>query len=306
MSAEENKSNNNKKVLVIVVLAILIIINGVQFFLSRQSEQKNKEMLENKQMELLSTYGKLDSISTQLNDKIEEIKLLGGNVDSLLTIKDELEKEKDELRRSRDMAQQRYIDIKDKIEGYEFLLKRKDQEIAKFKEVNEELLSENYNLKEQKNSLNQEINSLKKEKGQMEEKISAAGALKAENITFLAVNSRGKAKEDTEFKAKSIDVLRVIFNLADNKLAELGGKTIIMRVIEPEGSALYNAAAGSGTFMYDGEEIFYTASQEILFDNSMQKVTFDYNKGSEFKKGRHKAEFYAEGAQIGSKFFIVK
>jgi cell division protein ZapB len=298
--------NNNRKVLIIIVFLILVVINGIQFYMSRQNEQKNKELIESKNTELITTYSKLDSISRQLNEKIQEIGRLGGNIDSLIMIKEQLEKEKDELKLARSYDQDRYNKIREKIEGYEFLLKRKDQEIAKLKEVNQELLSENINLKSERNDLSRTINTLQEEKGEMAQKISVAAALRAENIKFYAVNRRGKPREGEEFKTNQIDELRVSFNLGENSLAQVGAKTIIMRIIEPEGSALYNAAAGSGTFMFKNEEIFYTASKEILFDNTQQIVTFEYEKGSEFRKGQHKVELYAEGALIGAGYFVIR
>ncbi|WP_020527943.1 hypothetical protein [Flexithrix dorotheae] len=304
--SETKKGVNNRMILIIAMLVILAIINGVQYYMRVMSEQKNKELLESKEVELVSTYATLDSISGELNMKISEIERLGGNIDSLIIYKEELERDMEELKLSRNLAQERYNKIKDKIEAYEGLLKRKDKEITKLKEINEELLSENITLKSEKNNLNREINSLQTEKGQMQEKIAIAATLQAENIKFFSVNKRGKEKEGNEFKTKQIEQLKISFNIEENPLAEIGAKTLILRIIEPEGSALYNVAAGSGTFEYNGKEIFYTANQEILFDNTQQMVTFNYDKGNEFKKGRHKVELYSDGEKIGEDYFIVK
>ena len=307
MAETENKGKvNNRMVLIVAVLVILAIINGIQYYMALQSEKKNKELIESKELKLVATYAQLDSISGQLNLKIQEIEKLGGNIDSLLIIKEQLEREKDELKLSRNLAQERYNKIRDKIEGYESLLKRKDEEIVKLKEVNKALLSENINLKTEKNELNQEISSLQVERGKLQEKINVAATLNTENISFFAINDRGKVRDGDEFKTKQLDKLRISFNIEDNPLAEVGAKNIILRIIEPEGSALYNVAAGSGTFDFNGEEVFFTSSKEILFDNSNQLVSFEYEKGSEFKKGRHKVELYSEGALIGQGYFIVK
>ncbi|MBX2843883.1 MAG: chromosome segregation protein SMC [Flammeovirgaceae bacterium] len=304
--SETKKGVNNRMILIIAMLVILAIINGVQYYMRLMSEQKHNEKLESKEVELRSTFFTLDSISGELDLKIQEIERLGGNIDSLIIYKEELEKEKEELRISRNLAQERFLKIKNKIEAYESLLKRKDKEITKLKEINDELLTENISLKSEKNTLNREINSLQSEKGQMQEKIAIAATLQAENIKFFSINKRGKEKEGSEFKTKQIEQLKISFNIEENPLAEIGAKTLILRIIEPEGSALYNVAAGSGTFEYNGKEIFYTANQEILFDNSKQMVTFNYDKGNEFKKGRHKVELYSDGEKIGEDYFIVK
>ena len=92
----------------------------------------------------------------------------------------------------------------------------------------------------------------------------------------------------------------------ENKLAEIGTKKILLRILDPEGSALYNVGSGSGSFTYRGSELFYTGYTELLFDNTQQTVKFEYEKGSEFKSGKYDTELYCEGARIGRSSFIVK
>ncbi|GAB4344701.1 MAG: hypothetical protein OHK0038_24930 [Flammeovirgaceae bacterium] len=302
---ENKNSSNSKKVLAIVVIGLLVIINGIQWYLSEQREARDKELLESKEMELVATFAKLDSLSKQLDLRAKEIESLGGKSDSLRSVIAQVEREKNELRMAKNLTQDRLNKYKEKIEFYENELKAKDAEIAKLKVINEELLSETINLKNEKNELKDQVNNLKVAKGQLEEKVSAAATLRAINIRFAAYSKKGKEKEDKEFKARQLEKLKVMFNLDENPLAELGTKKIILRIIEPEGSALYNVASGSGTFLFKGNEMFYTTAQEILFDNSKQLVVFEYDKGSEFKKGQYKAELYCEGVMIGKESFIV-
>ena len=96
------------------------------------------------------------------------------------------------------------------------------------------------------------------------------------------------------------------FNLADNSVAPIEGKDIRIRIIEPEGNVLFDVAHGSGTFMVKDREEFYTAGQDILFDNTMQQITFLYDKGSEYITGDHIVEIYADEDLIGRKSFTVK
>lgn len=305
MTEKEQKQDNKTKLL-FVIIAILVILNGVQWFINYQSSQKNQELLENKELELVTTYAKLDSISTQLDEKIEEIRGLNGNVDSLLSIKAELERDKQELKTSKSIAQGRYNKIKSKVEAYEDLLKKKDAEIAKLKEVNKTLLTETQNLKKDRNNLKDSISNLKQERISMSEKITTASALKAVNIRFEYEGKSGKAKEDTEFKERRVSKINMHFNLDDNPLTPIGGKTIFMRLIEPEGGTLYNISAGSGTFKFKGDDMFFTAKESILFDNSRQLISFTYTKENTLKKGKYKVMFYCNDFMIGESSFIIK
>ena len=89
-------------------------------------------------------------------------------------------------------------------------------------------------------------------------------------------------------------------------MAEVASKDIFMRLIEPDGAALFDLATGGGTFMVEGKETFYTAKREILFDNSRQQVSFVYDKGNPYKEGRHIVELYADGYLIGQGSFVIK
>src|SRR5690606_39449944 len=118
------------------------------------------------------------------------------------------------------------------------------------------------------------------------EKVALASRLKAENIKIFALNKREREREG-EFRNRQIEQLKVQFNLAENNVAPIEGKDIKIRIVGPEGDVLFDVARGSGTFMVDGEEKFYTANQEILFDNTRQELVFIYDKGSDYNIGKH-------------------
>lgn len=299
---EPKEKKNNYKVLIIAFIAILLIINGVKFYLDYQKDQEQEAQIANIEAERDETLNKLESISNELDMKIEEINKLGGDVEELRKAREQLEVEKEQLRKAA------YIEagkLKEKVQGYETLLKQQDQEIARLKVVNQELLSENTGLKTQRIQLSDSISTLTQTKRQLDQKVALASQLKAENIKVFAVNKRDKEREG-EFRNRQIEQLKVEFNLAKNNVAPIEGKDIKIRIIEPEGEVIFDVAKGSGTFMNEGKEMFYTANQEILFDNTGQMLTFYYEKGSDYKEGMHTVEIYADDYLIGSETFNVK
>ena len=302
---ETEKKKNNKLGLIIAFLAILVIIQGVKWYLDHQKKNELKTELANRDVELEETYNKLESISNELELKIEEISKLGGDVEELRLAKEELEAERDKLQESSDVGWARLYKIRDKVEGYETLLREKDEEIERLTAVNEELLSENTGLKVTQNVLSDSIQELAETSEKLGEKVALASTLKAENIKISAVNKRGREREG-EFRNRNIESLKVGFSLAENSVAPIEGKDIRIRIVEPEGNVLFDVSHGSGTFMVEGREEFYTAVQEILFDNTKQQITFLYDKGSEYITGDHVVEIYADEDLIGSKAFTVK
>ena len=300
------KSTPKNKIFLIFLVLTLTGANAFQFYTNWKNTEKYSEVIENNGLELVATFVKLDSISDQLDNKIIELENYGENIDSLVLVKEQLEEDKKILRSYKKLAKKRFEEIKNKVESYEFLLVQKDEEIVKLKEVNETLLTETISLKEERNKLNSEISNLSVQNNELGDKIAVASMLKAGNISFSTISSKGKTKIGQEFKSRNINKLTIGFNLEKNDLAEVGTKDIILRIIEPEWAALYNIAAGSGTFTQNGGKMFYTIHKEILFDNSEQELTLSFSKGSEFKKGLHHVEIYCQGTQIGKGSFIVK
>ncbi|HYG19152.1 MAG TPA: chromosome segregation protein SMC, partial [Ohtaekwangia sp.] len=136
-------------------------------------------------------------------------------------------------------------------------------------------------------------------------KVAIASQLKAENLKIVALNDRGKERE-SPFKNRQVGQLKVEFNIAENEVAPIEGKKIMIRIIDEDGQVLFDVARGSGTFIYNGKEEFYTASQEILFDNTQQRLTYLYEKGSDYAPGTYTLEIYTDDYKMGSGQFSVK
>jgi hypothetical protein len=244
----------------------------------------------------------LKDIQTELDQKIVEIERLGGDVKELQKAKAEVESE---LKRNNKRSAKALQELKDRVEGYEVLLKTKDEEIEKLKNVNTQLFSENRNLKTKQNKLSDSIVNLSKGKDELATKVALASQLKAENISIKAVSSKGKERE-SPFKNRQLQKLKVEFNLAENKVAPIEGKKIIIRIIDENNQVIFDVAKGSGTFIYNGKEEFYTAAQEILFDNTKQRLSYLYEKGSEYATGKYTVEIYSSDYKIGAGIFEVK
>src|SRR5690606_25087161 len=109
--------------------------------------------------------------------------------------------------------------------GYSVLLKEKDSEIIQLRQVNEQLYTENKDLKDTKAEIEEEVVKLNIKQQELEDKVNVAATLRAENIEIAAVNSRGRERTD-EFRNRHLEKLKISFSLADNKVAEAGTKDI--------------------------------------------------------------------------------
>ncbi len=301
-SPEAAPKRNNKTAIIIALMAIVIIIQGIKIYLDTREKQEVRVQLTTTEEELAATMQRMNEIRTELDLKIEEVAKLGGDVTDLEHAKTEIE---NELRRTKRATGKEIKALRDRVEGYELLLKTKDEEIEKLKSVNKELVTENRSLKTQKNQLGDSINRLSQTKQDLASKVAIASQLKAENVRIVALNEKGRERE-SPFKSRQVGTLKIDFNIAENNVAPVEGKKIMIRIIDENNQVLFDVSRGSGTFMYNGKEEFYTASQDILFDNTRQKLTYLYDKGSEYASGTYTLEIYADNYLMGTGNFVVK
>lgn len=300
LSPEPKKSN--KSAIIIALLSLVVVIQAIKIYLDYRENKAVTTELTSTKDELDSTEQRLKQISAELDEKIAEVTKLGGNVSDLEKAKAEIETE---LKRTRRATGQEIKALKDKVEGYETLLKVKDEEIAHLQSLNKELFTENTSLKTQKNQLGDSINRLSQSKDELANKVAIASQLKVENVKITGLTEKGKERE-SPFKARQLSQLRIEFNIAENKVAAVEGKKIMIRIVDENGQVLFDVNKGSGTFLFNGKEEFYTEAQEVLFDNTRQKLSFIYDKGSDYTPGTYRMEVYTDNYLMGGSDFVVK
>ena len=301
---EANQSKKRDKTQKILIAAIAIVVIGMAFkiFTDFRSHKKLQTEFDQTKTQLTA---QLDSIGRTLSSKIVALAELGKNIDSLVVVKDSITAQRDQLQRTRKANKALIRRLDRKVNGYQELLLAKDEEIKKLRKINTALLVENNELKVDKNQLNATIRKQEERERELQQKVSLIAKLKAENVKVFSINRRGKEREG-DFRSRQAQKIKVTFNLADNKAAPVAGHQIIVQVIDPAGKVVFDVAKGSGSFKIGGKEQFYTAMQEIVFDNSKQVLTFVYDKGSAFKKGKYKIILLSDTYEIGRANFSVR
>lgn len=303
MSEEKGKNKRDQiRIILIVILIVVVGVAGYKIYTDNQTTQKLQAEYDTTRENLTS---KLDSISIELSGKISEISELGGDIDSLVILKDSITSERNQLQRTRRANKALIQRLDRKVNGYEELLLAKDEEIVQLKQLNTQLLEENTELKVDKNDLNKSLNEAAERERQYQEKISLAAKHRAENVKIFNINSRGREKEG-DFRRRQAQKVKVTFNMAQNDVAPVAGHKIMIQLVDPAGNVVFDVARGSGSFKVDGKEQFYTAMQEIVFDNSKQELSFVYDKGSQFEKGDYKIVILADTYEIGQATFNVR
>ena len=289
------------KKLIYILSVIIIIFIVVSSILIYNNIQKEKIRIK-QQTELDELYIDLDSVSNVLNDKILTISQLGGDIDSLLILKENIETEKREFR---NRAYAQINRLQGKVDGYRELLLAQDEEIEKLKKLNEQLFEENKEQKVEINTLNDKITNINRSNKKLEEQIEIAGRLEIKDIEIVGVFRNGSTKINS-FKNRSLNKLIVNFTVLENSLSKIEVLDIYLRIIKPSGQVVYDISKGSGSFTFDKRELFYSIKDEILIDKSEMTYNIEYVKSEELNKGEYLVILYTNNYEIGRGEFIIK
>lgn len=301
------------------LLAALIVMTGLAgvssylYFDTKKVKENQEVTIAERVEELSGTRVKLDSISTALDAKIAEVQKLGGDVEGLLKVKAELERDKAAIARGARFSRASLAKYEVKIKQYESFLAEKDTLIAQLGRDKEQLTSnvqnlntENTSLKTERQKLTDSVTSVVAVNQELSQKVTRAAALKAQNVKVYAVSSKGKVTQDDQYKAKKVDKLKLVYTLLDNPLTKEEPKDVFVRVLDPDGAIVSDMANGSGTFKVNGDETIYTTKQTVNYTNNGQNVELLYTRGMKYKPGKYTIELFAEGYKIGTGEFAIR
>ena len=298
------------------VLTGIMALLGYLFMGARNETFELQQSLTEKVEQLSATQVKLDSISKVLDDKIEKINNMGGNIVELNRIKAQLENDKRLLKSDLNFSSQKY-DIK--IKDYENFLTAKDREFNLLKEENSKLkertevlelekqvvIYENENLKTDKESLSQTVAEYSAENFNLQRQVTLASSMKAINVQVAALSSSGKVREGNSFKSSRINRLKISFIMPANSIAVKNRKEIVVRILDANGGVMSNSPH-SGVFDFEGDDLGYSTKHTVLFENNDQKVDIIYTQDIPYAAGKYVIELYSEGFKIGKGEFEVK
>lgn len=300
------RKNNTGLVVGLILMTILAAVFGYLYYKEHNITQKQETDLTARVQELAASEIKLDSISKQLDARILEVQGLGGDIAELQKVKASLESDRAALRKGN-------ANMGRKIKEYEEFLTKKDTEIAQLREENQQLISQNEGLTQERNELQtsrqavrDSLSGVQAQNTELESKVTMAAALRARNVKVYAVSSKGKVREGENVKSKRVDKVRVDFILEKNPLTAADSKTIYLRIIDPTGATISDTKTGSGVFQYNGQEQGYTISKDVVYSNNNQDVSIMYDRDAPFTSGKYTIELYSEGFSIGEGSFSVK
>ncbi|MCB0584562.1 MAG: hypothetical protein KDD06_04445 [Phaeodactylibacter sp.] len=324
----QDKSQQQLKVAAIVTIAILAILcivlvanlvsknkanNNLTYELN-ESEQLKAE-LEKQYYESLSELEELRGSNEELNALIEQQKS---------ELKDSKERIEALLRDSRNLSQARK-EIKNltaQVEQYlaeiNQLRQENEQLTARTAELSEENMAlttnldsarvRNMELSSAKAALASEKDAIEQERSFLAKKVNIASVIKVNNLEASGMKIKNSGKAVSRGAAKNVDQIQVCFNTSVNEVAEAGNEQFLIRIISPLGETLAIEEMGSGIFTNNanGEQIRYTQSEEVDYNQNEQQVCTVWSPSQAFAEGNYKVEVYNKGYLAGSTTLNLK
>jgi len=297
----KNTSQKKNNSIIYWVVIIILLAGCIYLFMSKnQMAEQNATTVQQQQqrMDSLGTeHATLEADFQAASAKIDQLVSQNSKMDSMLQgdkaamgklrgqIKSILEK-KNATQAELDQARMMIATLTDKTKEYE-------ARIAELEKENTVLTGNNKVLTRERDSTVSQNIAIKQ----------LASVLHASNIKLEAIKIRRNGKEKETSKAKKADVLRITFDIDENRIAESGSKMVYLRVVEPQGAVINNPAKGSGMMTTTkGDHLSYTLSKSVpLTQNQpMKNIIVDWNQDGEYQKGVYRIEIYNDGFNIGN------
>lgn len=312
----------------IAIIIGLLGLNAYQWYNTTELKKVNTQ----KQAELFEIEKVQAELEKDYQDALESIENLRDDSKELNNLIDNQKKELAEQKkrisgliwtsRELDKAREEIAQIQGITNGY-------INEINTLKSQNQQLMASNKVLEEEKvvltNNLETEIQekteiaearavlvSEKKElsalKKELDEKVEVASAVKINWLQVQGYQLKDNGEMKKKKKAKDVDVFRICYKTETNVTTPPGEETFYVRYITPQGETLAVESLGSGvlTNKQTGDEVRYSGSGTIDYNNEDTEGCIDWQLNFDPPKGLYEVELYNKGFLCGKGSFQLK
>ena len=226
-----NLKENIPQLIATIVVLVVVLVIAIIFVVTKTRQVSHLEQQYAIEKQLLED--EYEAIALQY----EGFKFSVKN-DSLL---EKLENEQakvqrlqEELKLTKATDQKEIQRLKKELETLRQILKTYIIQIDSLNRLNQELQTENIQIKQQYQETSRTLSQIAREREELSHKVSLAAKLDAININVKAVNDRGKEQKRLSRSTRFV----ISFTIAKNITAEPGERIIYVRIMTPDGNVL--------------------------------------------------------------------
>jgi len=287
-----NKGDRNKIYFLIVVIAALL---GTNFYLYIKDERQSERFVS------------INTEKDRLKLEVEKIEVELDKANNLnLVLTDKLQDEQNSARKKiaelklalekGTLTQQNLIAAQKEVRELREFVKIHNEQISKLQRENLTLRTQRDSLKEFATAESLKAEELAKKNAELSAKVKTSASLKAGNVQVFAYRVKSNGKNIEVTRASTAKKLSVKFNIVPNPLAEKNYHKIYLRVFDPAGNLIANE---TNMFEADGQEMQYTSSTTIMYNDDSANYTMDWVNPNPFIKGDYSVILYADGFTMG-------
>lgn len=249
------------------------------------------------QQDFLTISAKADSLTQNniqlqgnLADRTADIQKLKSNIGNILKKKNASDSELAQ-------AKQMIAELNGKVDNYIAEIDKLKGENQQLTASNQQLNTEKTQLTADKAGLEENLNSTLSQKKQLEEKVDVASTLHASGIGIAAIRVSGSGKEHETTTAKRANLIRIGFNLDENRITPSGTKDIYVVVTGPDGKPITEGTTFNTR--EEGEKAFTSKVSVNYEQGKPTPVSFDWKQNERYKEGDYHIDIYNNGFKIG-------
>jgi predicted nuclease with TOPRIM domain len=274
-------------------------------------KNKSKESITQLQMEYSNVDSARNVIEQEYNDALARLDTATGNNTQLQGALSERQSEINNLKKQISAITNNRKATAAELAQARRLIGQLNSKIGEMVAEIDRLKGENQVLTTTNRSLNTQKQQLSTEKQQLEENLTTteaarrqvedvASTLHVSNINIAPINVKNSGKEKETTTAKRVDLMRISFNLDENRVASSGNKELYVSVMAPSGQPV-TMSSGSGTFdtREEGSKP-YTSKVQVNYEQGKRSnVSFDWKQDGKYEIGDYRIQVYHNGFKIG-------
>ena len=288
-----------KKTLIAASTILMIGLAAVVIYLlmdNRQLEQERIEMQELAELDKQEMENDYERLSLQYSEMMAQI-----NNDSIIAqlTQEQMRTQQllQELKQVKANDAREITRLKKELATVREVLRSYIRQVDSLNQVNQQLIAENENVKDQLAHSNSVNADLRQEKQNLTEKVAIAAQLDATAISMSILNKRQKSAK----KMKDCKTIQVGFNIARNVTATNGNRTLYVRIQTPAGQILT-----AGTFPYENRQLEYSMKKVVEYTGEEINVQTYWQVNEFLDAGQYRVSIFADGNMIGTKTFTFE
>jgi hypothetical protein len=291
-----NKAKDKRNNVIVIILSVLLIALTVIYFKQRNEDRAYANQLTVEKDSIASELTKMvngyNSIKTENDSLNQTINVTKTRVTELLK----------EVEHVKNVSYQQISKYRDEVTTLRNIMRNYIVQIDSLNQRNQQLMSENVDVKRQVTEAKTANQQLIEEKKKLEQTVSLAAQLEAVDLKAVGINARGK--EQT--RANKIEKIKIDFSLSKNLTAKRGAKNIYVRIQRPDQILLLKS--DKDVFNFENMKIPYSAAREVEYEGNELPVSiyWDNTNESPLSPGKYTVDVFADGLNIGTTTFDVK